>query len=92
MKTKEELNKLKEEIDNLNKKLAELTEEELENVNGGADWAYTVGSADPAKVLQGKAVGVLITAGSGQPAADVNIRVRGGASLTASNDPLIVVD
>ena len=36
MKTKEELNALKEEVDTLNKKLAELTEEELAQVVGGA--------------------------------------------------------
>ena len=35
MKTKEELNTLKEEVETLNKKLAELTEEELEQVSGG---------------------------------------------------------
>ena len=35
MKTKEELNALKEEVENLNKKLAELTEEELEQISGG---------------------------------------------------------
>lgn len=37
MKTKEELNALKNEVDVLNKKLAELTEKELEQVTGGAD-------------------------------------------------------
>ena len=37
MKTKEELNSLKEEVENLNKKLLELTEEELAQVTGGAD-------------------------------------------------------
>lgn len=37
MKTKEELNALKEEVETLNKKLAELSEEELEQVSGG-DW------------------------------------------------------
>ena len=36
MKTKEELNELKEEVENLNRKLAELTEEELAQVSGGA--------------------------------------------------------
>lgn len=36
MKTKEELNAIKEEFDNLNMKLAELSEEELKNVTGGA--------------------------------------------------------
>ena len=35
MKTKEELNALKEEVETLNKKLAELTDEELEQVSGG---------------------------------------------------------
>ena len=37
MKTKEELNALKEEVETLNKKLAELTEEELEQVTAGAN-------------------------------------------------------
>ena len=35
MKTKEELNALKEEVETLNKKLHELTDEELEQVSGG---------------------------------------------------------
>ena len=35
MKTKEELNTFKEEVETLNKKLAELTEEELKQVTGG---------------------------------------------------------
>ena len=35
MKTKEELNAIKEEVETLNKKLAELTEEELGQVFGG---------------------------------------------------------
>ena len=35
MKTKEELNALKEEVETLSKKLAELTEEELNQVTGG---------------------------------------------------------
>ena len=37
MKTKEELTALKEEVETLNKKLAELTEEELKQVAGGDD-------------------------------------------------------
>ena len=36
MKTKEELNALKEEVETLNKKLAELTDEELTQISGGA--------------------------------------------------------
>ena len=35
MKTKEELNALKEEVETLNRKLAELSEDELEQVTGG---------------------------------------------------------
>ena len=35
MKTKEELNKLKEEVEAVNEKLAELTPEEIAQVNGG---------------------------------------------------------
>ena len=35
MKTKEELKALKEEVETLNKKLAELTDEELAQVSGG---------------------------------------------------------
>ena len=42
-KSKEELNKLKEEVDAVNEKLQELTEEELEQVNGGAKGALQVG-------------------------------------------------
>ena len=38
MKTMEELNALKEEVETLNKKLAELTDEELAQVTGGFDF------------------------------------------------------
>ena len=51
MKSKEELNALKEEVETLNKKLAELTEEELNQVTGGVnppDWLCTYGQWDPA--------------------------------------------
>ena len=44
MKTKEELNALKEEVETLNKKLAELTEEELAQVCGGGE---TLPCGDP---------------------------------------------
>ena len=37
MKTKEELNALKEEVETLNEKLAELTDEELAQVSGGGN-------------------------------------------------------
>ena len=40
MKTKEELNAIKEEVETLNKKLAELSEEELKQVTGGTQNPY----------------------------------------------------
>ena len=42
MKTKEELNALKEEVKALNKKLAELTEEELAEVTGGQQYDINI--------------------------------------------------
>ena len=42
MKTPEELNALKEEVENLNKKLAELSEEELAEVSGGHRPIYAI--------------------------------------------------
>ncbi|SHK79034.1 SusC/RagA family TonB-linked outer membrane protein [Hymenobacter psychrotolerans] len=47
---------------------------------------------NPEQLVQGKVAGVQITTASGQPGAGASIRIRGGASLTASNDPLIVID
>ena len=44
MKTKEELNALKEEVETMNKKLAELSEEELEQVAGGGSESEISGS------------------------------------------------
>lgn len=49
-------------------------------------------ATSPADLLQGKAPGVVITSNSGAPGAGSKIRIRGGSSLSASNDPLIVVD
>jgi len=44
------------------------------------------------QLLSGKAAGVRITNDGGQPDASPNIRIRGGASLSASNNPLIIID
>lgn len=44
------------------------------------------------QLLSGKAAGVRITNDGGAPDSKPNIRIRGGASLSASNDPLIVID
>jgi len=46
----------------------------------------------PDQLIQGKVAGVNITSNSGQPGVGSTIRIRGGASLNASNDPLIVID
>ncbi len=46
----------------------------------------------PEQLIQGKVSGVNITSNSGQPGVGSTIRIRGGASLNASNDPLIVID
>lgn len=62
--------------------------------------AATVGSKDfvkgaittPEQLIVGKVAGVSITSNSGQPGVGSTIRIRGGASLNASNDPLIVID
>ena len=60
----------------------------------------TVGSKDFQKgaittaeqLIAGKIAGVSITSDGGAPGAMNRIRIRGGASLNASNDPLIVID
>jgi iron complex outermembrane receptor protein len=44
------------------------------------------------QLLAGKAAGVRITSNGGQPDSAPNIRIRGGASLSASNNPLIIID
>lgn len=47
-------------------------------------------SAD--QLINGKAPGVRITSDGGNPDSKPNIRIRGGASLNANNNPLIVID
>lgn len=48
--------------------------------------------ATPEQLLTGKVAGVQVTPNSGQPGSGSRIRIRGGSSLNASNDPLIVID
>ncbi len=43
-------------------------------------------------MIQGKIAGVSVTTNSGAPGTGASIRIRGGSSLNASNDPLIVID
>src|SRR5690606_18866379 len=68
---------------------------------GDATGALTNVKADPATrgfapnaqdMLVGKAAGVNITNAGGSPSAGATIRIRGGSSLSASNDPLIIID
>lgn len=44
------------------------------------------------ELMQGKVPGLYVQQGSGEPGAGQTIRIRSGASLNASNDPLIVID
>jgi iron complex outermembrane receptor protein len=46
----------------------------------------------PQDLLVGKTAGVVITTSGGAPGSGSTIRVRGGSSLNASNDPLIIID
>ena len=47
---------------------------------------------NPQDMLAGKVAGVNITSNDGAPGTGAQIRIRGGSSLNASNDPLIVID
>ena len=58
----------------------------------GADQLKDIPVTSAAEALQGKLSGVSVTTTEGSPDADVKIRVRGGTSLTQSNDPLYIVD
>lgn len=46
----------------------------------------------PQDLLVGKVAGVQVTSNSGAPGSGSTIRIRGGSSLNASNDPLIIID
>ena len=55
--------------------------------------AFQKGSfATPEQLIIGKTPGVRITSNGGMPGAGSRIRIRGGSSLNASNDPLVVID
>lgn len=46
----------------------------------------------PEQMIAGKVAGVSVISNSGQPGAGSTIRIRGGSSVNASNDPLFVID
>lgn len=48
--------------------------------------------ATPDQLLTGKVAGLQVTSGGGSAGGGSRLRIRGGASLNASNDPLIVID
>ena len=48
--------------------------------------------ASAAEALSGKVAGVVVTTADGEPGSEINIRIRGGTSITQSNKPLYIVD
>lgn len=48
--------------------------------------------SSPQQLINGKIAGVRITDGGGAPGTSATIRIRGGSSLSASNDPLFIID
>ena len=60
------------------------------NVNG--EKLNQVAASNAAQALQGRVAGVLMTQTSSKPGEEMQIRIRGQRSLSASNDPLIVLD
>lgn len=46
----------------------------------------------PQDLMLGRMAGVSVTTNNGAPGSGATIRIRGGSSLTASNDPLIIID
>lgn len=57
-----------------------------------SDVLAAVPVANATEALQGKMAGVQITTTEGSPDAEMKIRVRGGGSITQTNDPLFIVD
>ena len=54
--------------------------------------AYVAPTASLDNALQGRATGVQVTTTSGDPGSSATIRIRGGNSITAGNEPLYVID
>ena len=48
--------------------------------------------ASAAEAMVGKIAGVQVTVADGSPGSEINIRIRGGTSVTQSNQPLFIVD
>ena len=83
MKTKEELNALKEEVETKSKNLNALSEEDLAQVSGGVptvrvkeDDVAVLNTTTAADALQGKVPGVEIAEKAGKPGSKSEILVR----------------
>jgi TonB-linked SusC/RagA family outer membrane protein len=57
-----------------------------------ADQANVGVIANANQLMQGRVAGVQMTTNNGEPGGGVQVRIRGGTSITASNDPLYVID
>ena len=60
--------------------------------NIGGEKLNQIAATNAAQALQGRVAGVLMTQTSTKPGEEMQIRIRGQRSLSASNDPLIVLD
>ena len=60
--------------------------------NIGGEKLNQIAATNAAQALQGRVAGVLMTQTSSKPGAEMQIRIRGQRSLSADNDPLIVLD
>lgn len=58
----------------------------------GSDDISKVPVSDVTQALAGRMAGVMVTQSEGSPDASVSIRVRGGISITQSNEPLYIID
>ena len=62
------------------------------SVSVGGNEISNIPVTSAAQALTGKVAGVNITSFSGAPGADINIVIRGGSSLSQTNEPLYIVD
>jgi len=62
-------------------------------VNAVSEKSFNRGAVtSPQQLMAGKVAGVSITPNSGEPGGGASIRIRGGTSATAGNEPLFVID
>jgi TonB-linked SusC/RagA family outer membrane protein len=68
-----------------------------EAITGSVSTITNVGANDgviesPTEMIQGRAAGVTVVMNNGEPGAGAQVRIRGGTSISASNEPLYVID